>query len=66
MSEPEDRDYAQENTDYIGAPVDVGEDVLANTPQPDEDSGGKSDYLDEDDTSAGLKDDPLQGRPAAT
>lgn len=66
MSEPVDKDLAQENTDYIGEPVQVGDDVLASTPQPDEDSGGRSDYLDEDDTSAGVKDDPLQGRPAAT
>ena len=66
MSEPTGDDYTKENTDYIGAPVQVGEDVLANTPQPKEDSGGRTDYLDEDDTSAGLKEDPLQGRPTAT
>jgi hypothetical protein len=58
-------DFAKENTDYIGDPVVSGEDVLSNTPSPDEESG-VGDYLAEDDDSAGMKEDPLQGRPAAT
>jgi hypothetical protein len=65
MTEPQDDDYAKENTDYVGDPVNVGDDPLTSTPTPDEDSGS-GDYLDEDDTSSGLKDDPLRGRPAAT
>jgi hypothetical protein len=65
MTEMRDDDYAKENTDYVGAPVAAGEDNLANTPDPDEDSGSGN-YLDEDDDSAGMMDDPLQGRPTAT
>jgi hypothetical protein len=65
MTEPQEDDYAKENTDYIGDPVVSGEDVLSNTPSPDEESGF-GDYLAEDDNSAGMKEDPLQGRPAAT
>jgi hypothetical protein len=65
MTEPQEDDYSKENTDYIGDPVMTGEDVLAKTPNPDEESG-VGDYLAEDDDSAGLKEDPLQGRPTAT
>jgi len=65
MTEPQEDDYAKENTDYIGDPVVSGEDVLSNTPTPDEESGGGG-YLAEDDNSAGMNEDPLQGRPAAT
>jgi hypothetical protein len=65
MTEPRKDDFAKENTDYIGDPVVSGEDVLSNTPSPDEESG-VGDYLAEDDNSAGMKEDPLQGRPAAT
>ena len=64
-SDPQDDDYAKENTDYIGEPVRSGEDVLSKTPDPDE-SSGTGDYLAEDDDSAGMKEDPLQGRPIAT
>jgi hypothetical protein len=65
MTEAQQDDYATENTDYIGEPVMSGEDVLSKTPVPDEDSG-IGDYLAEDDDSAGMKEDPLQGRPTAT
>jgi hypothetical protein len=41
------------------------DDVLSKTPSPDE-SSGSGDYLDEDDDSAGMMEDPLQGRPTAT
>lgn len=40
--DPTDRDTAtddtvsEDNTDYVGDPVLVGEDELANTPQPDD------------------------------
>jgi hypothetical protein len=41
------------------------DDVVSKTPSPDERSGS-GDYLDEDDDSAGMMEDPLQGRPTAT
>ena len=65
MTESQDDDYAKENTDYVGEPVLSGEDVLSKTPSPDE-SSGSGNYLDEDDDSAGMMEDPLQGRPTAT
>jgi hypothetical protein len=49
----------------IGDPVMSSDDVLSKTPSPDE-SSGSGDYLDEDDDSARMMEDPLPGRPTAT
>jgi hypothetical protein len=65
MTEPHDDGHAKRQTDDIGDSVMSGDDVLSKTPSPDE-SSGSGDYLDEDDDSAGMMEDPLQGRPIAT
>ncbi len=59
MSDPT---AAQENTDYVGDPVESGQDLLSNTPTPDEDADVDPNAPPSNTNDDGLPDD----QPAAT
>jgi hypothetical protein len=60
MTDPE---TSEENTDYVGDPVQVGEDQLSSTPEP---SDGDDDSFGRGAGAPDLGDDPLSERPTAT
>jgi hypothetical protein len=61
MTDPES---AEENTDYVGEPVEAGQDVLSGTPEPDDEDDDGS--FGRGNSPADLSDDPLGEPPAAT